>query len=121
MIDPKKTYCTRDGREVRIYATDHNSNTTIAGAVRNGLNWESLEWHADGKYVIGEHPADLIEAKPRLKIAGWVNVYRGNDPKCFDAIYPTRDLADIHSARSRVACVRIEIDVEHGHGLEGEE
>ena len=47
MIDINKKYSTRDGREVRIYATDGGDlfeGQTIHGAILNGSNWVFAIW-----------------------------------------------------------------------------
>jgi hypothetical protein len=47
MIDINKKYSARDGREVRIYATDGGDlveEKTIHGAILNGSNWVFAIW-----------------------------------------------------------------------------
>lgn len=50
MISKDKKYCTRDGREVRIYATDGGpSLDRIHGAVKiEGAGWTPATWAWDG-------------------------------------------------------------------------
>jgi len=48
-IDPEKRYRTRDGHEVRIYATDGNGRYPIHGAYLEGLIWWLDSWREDGK------------------------------------------------------------------------
>lgn len=48
-IDIEKSYRTRDGHEVRIYATDGNGRYPIHGAYLEGLIWWQECWRADGK------------------------------------------------------------------------
>lgn len=116
MIDKTKTYRTRDGREVRIYATDGNGERPIHGAVLSEMGWTCFTWMGDGKYTgdgFGTHSRDLIEVKPRIKREVWVNVY----PTDF-TIHRDKQAADYMCGNSsRIACVRLTIDVEEGEGL----
>jgi hypothetical protein len=113
MISKDKTYRTRDGREVRIYATDVNPFKTIHGASKSndGL-WFPHEWLCDGSHP--NYPdTDLIEVKPRIKRTVWLNVFG-------DHVYGayTKEGVDIHPyVDSRLACVKVEIDCEEGEGL----
>jgi hypothetical protein len=112
MIDITKKYKTRDGREVRIYATDGGGHRPVHGAIREGQEWVAYTWLHDG--VAGLHCNALIEVKPRINRELWVNVY--ND--CC-TVRKTKDTADFLAghATARLACVKIVIDVEEGEGL----
>ena len=116
MIDKSKTYRTRDGREVRIYATDGGGIYPIHGAVRCDDEWTTESWAVDGKWDRLNRSAgdnnDLIEVKPRIKREVWVNVYRNGVEA-----YSTRHSADYNTEPSRIACVKLTIDVEEGEGL----
>ena len=113
MIDPKKQYRTRDGREVRIYAVDGDDEMPIHGAVLTAHGWKVNSWQRSGKWLDGGNDgADLIEVKPRIKRKVWVNVYPG-----WEHAYSTKRDAEISSGQNRIACVEIDIDVEEGHGL----
>jgi len=115
MIDPKKQFRTRDGREARIYAVDGKGPSSVVhGAVNAGDGWVPLSWHADGRYNTQTGMADLIEVKPRIKRRVWVNVYRTTSG--IGAHY-SKDQADESAFLDRIACVEIDIDVEEGHGL----
>ena len=112
MIDKNKQYRTRDGREVRIYATDGANARPIHGAVGQVGEWISYTWMKNGKYSGDfdyEHPRDLIEVKPRIKREVWVNVY----PNGVEA-YSTRHSADFNTEPPRIACVKLTIDCEEG-------
>jgi hypothetical protein len=63
-------------------------------------------------------PSDLIEVKPRIKREVWVNVYPETSHMYSYDVYHTKDAADRHGGKDRIACVRIEIDCEEGEGLE---
>ncbi len=114
MINKDKQYRTRDGREVRIYATDGKDSNAVHGAVfRNGM-WLITTWRADGCYAGVKSDSDLVEVKPRIKRTVWLNVYTYNT-YCED--YQTKEKADYNSMSGRLACVKVEIDCEEGEGL----
>jgi hypothetical protein len=116
MIDPKKTYRTRDGREVRIYAVDCGSDYPVHGALREDTYWEVLCWTASG-HVIRDgilRDADLIEVKPRIKREVWVNVHRDG---CLSAWRHKPEPNEFGPDDDRIACVKLTIDCEEGEGL----
>lgn len=115
MIDIKKQYRTRDGREVRIYAVDGMRDCPIHGAIRFDSYWEANTWTERGAYLVGKiGPLDLIEVKPRIKREVWVNVYPEDIETLF---YRTKEAADRGAVTKRIACVRLTIDCEEGEGL----
>lgn len=113
MIDPKKTYRTRDGREVRIYAVDGLSVGQIHGAVNNGrAHWVATEWERDGSSC--NHPSlDLIEVRPKHTLDVWVNFYSDKGI----SVHPTKDKADWLCGSKRIACLHIVREYEEGEGL----
>ena len=115
MIDKSKTYRTRDGREVRIYATDGQKLCPIHGALKDNDEWNSYSWRSNGKVlsINQEHAADLIEVRPRHKRTVWLNVYKGDNHYAYD----TKEEADICAATGRLACVRVDLDFCEGDGL----
>ena len=114
MIDPKKLYRTRDGREVRIYAVDGAEDMCIHGAMLTSDGWEAEVWNKRGVWLpCNESPHDLIEVRPRIQREVWVNVYRD-----IVEVFNTKHYADIHSTNNRIACVKLVIDCEEGHGLD---
>jgi hypothetical protein len=124
-IDINKRYRTRDGREVRIYATDGSSIWAVHGAILTEDGWWSMCWAKDGKFICGgvydgspSSSSDLIEVKSRIKRRFWVNLYNGsNRSGLFDA-KADANLADKQTSLGvRIACVKVEIDVEEGEGL----
>lgn len=117
MIELGKTYKTRDGRDVRIYAVDGGvASNCVHGAIRDKDGfWYAYQWYPHGGYLSGiGDPRDLIEVKPRIKRKVWVNVYQGELP---EVAHPSKREADCFSNETRIACVGIDIDVEEGHGL----
>jgi len=119
MIDINKKYRTRDGREVRIYATDGDgSGSAIHGAVKNFYGWVATVWNPDGKCHWGAGcygdptPAnDLIEVRPRHKRTVWLNVFHHNVMAFF-----TSEGAK-SNGYGRIACIKVELDFEEGEGL----
>jgi len=112
MIDPKKTYRTRDGREVRIYSIDAGGERPVHGATKDREGWCVKSWRADGTYLTHHESVNLIEVRPRIQREVWVNVY----PTCVFAC-STRNHADAIATNDRIACVKLAIDVEEGEGL----
>lgn len=113
MIDIKKQYRTRDGREVRIYATDGRGDWPVHGAVKNEDGWNPTIWRVSGRWSTSENMAgDLIEVKPRIKREVWVNVFDNSN-----AFWSTQEEADKMCGKQRIACVRLTIDCEEGEGL----
>lgn len=116
MIDKNKTYRTRGGHEVRIYAVNGGHGDAIHGAINNGGFWKPCSWFMNGLAFSGTGTStfDLIEVKPRIQREVWVNVYP-------DAIgeytYNNKLRADLDATKGRIACVRLTIDCEEGDGL----
>lgn len=112
MIDIYRKYKTRDGREVRIYATDHDSTCghMVSGAFFLDGGWWSASWTAEGFYGSSsyESPNDLIEVKSRIRRTVWLDVY----PKgtC---------IAGEYDFTGRIARIKVEINCEEGEGLDG--
>ena len=116
MIDKSKTYRTRDGREVRIYATDGVGSHPVHGAIKNPDGWRQATWMHDGYWASVDMGSDLIEVKPRIKREVWVNVYP-NESAISDMVHMSRKEADFAASSGRIACVRLTIDCEEGEGL----
>ena len=114
MIDINKKTRSRDGREDRIYATDGGGGCPGQGTkFSKELGWLLATWSMDGCALNDiDHPADLVEVKPRIKRTLWVNVF----PKA-TTTYLHRLDADAYGSFARLACVKVEIDCEEGEGL----
>ena len=112
MIDISKTYRTRDGREVRIYATD-GAHGKVHGAMLTAEGWEHRTWGDSGRIMLCEqHDYDLIEVRPRIKRTVWLNVYEDNTLSVFGS--ETRAKQSLEYC---LACLKIDIDCEEGEGL----
>ncbi|CAB5220125.1 hypothetical protein UFOVP231_64 [uncultured Caudovirales phage] len=115
MIDKNKVYKTRDGREVRIYATDGGVGASIHGAIKTKAGWSTTAWGEHGNYWCGEdHDNDLIEVQPRHKRAAWINV---NSDHHDVYAYSSRTAADKNASKYRIACIKVDLDFEEGEGL----
>lgn len=119
MIDKSKQYRTRDGREVRIYATDGGASYShVHGAIWKPFDdnphyeseWSLTCWSQEGKHV--HYKYDLIEVRPRHKRTVWLNVC---DHHTF--LYESRKDADCIGDDDRIACIKVDLDFEEGEGL----
>lgn len=118
MIDKSKTYRTRDGREVRIYATDGGDGNGVHGAIKTGDLWVVTAWPGNG--VISnftQSGLDLIEVRPRIKRKVWVNVYRQDDGYEFATYHDNATDAKSESGDAIIARAHLILDVEEGDGL----
>lgn len=115
MIDKNKQYRTRDGREVRIYATDGIGSYPVHGACRGREGWTPEKWTAGGLFFYdgSRKDGDLVEVKPRIQREFWLNVYRDS----LSTRYDSKEHADRGATIERLACVKIIIDCEEGEGL----
>ena len=113
MIDKNKQYKTRDGREVRIYATDGSGSLPVHGAINHNYGWEPYSWRDNGSSYLTDKPEDLIEVRPRIQREVWVNVY----PFKVSSGYDDKKHADLNALQGRIACARVMIDCFEGDGL----
>ena len=116
MIDKDKQYKTRDGREVRIYATDGCGVFPVHGAIEHDEGWSSFTWANNGSSINSaiskENPDDLIEVKPRIKIERWVMVNRNGDYSLW------LDKPSKSVSVDAFGLTRISFEVEEGEGLD---
>lgn len=114
MVSKDKTYRTRDGREVRIYATDGSGSRPIHGAINSNGYWVAHTWGSDGRYDCCQSDDDLIEVKPRIKRTVWINVY---DNEVIHGGWRTKEEAQGYHEKNRIACLKLDLDFEEGEGL----
>ena len=79
-IDITKTYATRSGLPVRIYAVDGCGVYPVHGASRSSAGWEDQKWSDTGRYNMAraeEGGYDLVPAKT------WRAWKEGEAPKFF--------------------------------------
>jgi hypothetical protein len=113
-ISKDKQYTTRDGREVRIYATDGAGEYSVHGALKSREGWIYTTWGSQGHIVnpCMEYPDDLIEVKPRIKFERWVVV----EPDGGYALWV--DKPNLAFRTNLFALKHISFEVEEGEGLE---
>lgn len=110
MIDINKKYRTRDGREVRIYATDGGAGASIHGAIKTETGWLTTAWGVRGNYWCNEdHDHDLIEFRPRHKRTVWLHVFKNGSVCATEETY--------YVPAGRIACIKVDLDFEEGEGL----
>lgn len=114
-IEVGKEYKTRGGRRYAVvYSASNNGNNSILAV---NTSDHALIWLSDdGKYnrsgKDSEH--DLIsEAPKKVKVKGFVNVDEDGWTEFFD----TAEAARYGSRSNRIACKKIEFEVEEGEGL----
>ena len=115
MIDKNKQYKTRDGRDVRIYATDGGGTYPVHGAIKRPEGWVSASWGSTG-YVfsaVRESPDDLIEFKPRMKFERWVVVEDDGSCKMWGEKKPSAE-----AVSDAFAVKHISFEVEKGEGID---
>ena len=112
MIDINKKYRTRDGKEVRIYAVDGNGPYPIHGAIKTEHGLSVACWDDDGNYYGTTPNLNLVEVKTRIKETVWINIYDG-----YKSISSTEKIAEDRADCGILARLKVDIDVEEGHGL----
>lgn len=113
MIDKSKIYKTRDGREVRIYATDGVLPYPIHGAIKTKEGWVRASWTPDGDE--GLRSDDLIEVKPRHKRTVWLTIWSNNYIEASNK--PEWRNGPLGCGGKPVACIKVDLDFEEGEGL----
>lgn len=119
LIDINKKYRTRDGKEVRIYATDGGGDYPIQGAVRTlDGRWRVCTWKKKGKYTSQsyDHPLDLIEIREKHKRTVWILVGEYGEFDSFEDKESALHYKKINSLNS-TACIPVEFEFEEGDGL----
>ena len=112
MIDINKTYRTRHGHEVRVYATDGWDASPIHGAIKVEGDWRFSCWSASGIHH-QDRGYDLIKVRPRHKRTVWLNIYGSES---FTS-HISREQAEDEQDTNRIACIKVKLDYEEGEGL----
>ncbi len=107
-----KEYQTRDGRPVRVHATDIGGfQPVLASCLNDDGEWVIINRLSDGRFKSGEESdIDLVEKPKTHKIVFYVNVYSDGG----NVLHKTRQGADRWAGKYRIACKRIEIEVQEG-------
>jgi len=113
-LDLSKHMRTRDGREVRIYATDAGGAYPIHGSIAKPTSgeWQLGRWTGRGEYYSGLDTLDLVNMPRRIKRDVWINVFK--DGSIF--LHLTKPEGRIYE-EPRIACVKVTIDCEEGEGM----
>jgi len=106
--------------EVEVLKTDMGGEWAVLFRHKNPADgiWQTGFAHADGSVARWSHNHDLIEVPARVRIEGFVNVYRGQDGNHAVHWFPTK--AEAMEARrfgAPIACIPISLDLEEGEGL----
>lgn len=112
-ITMDKKYRYRDGEAARILCLD-GTRPAYPVVSTNGFgttcaHTKEGNFTDDGR----KHKYDLVEVKPRIKKTGWMNVYEYGP----GVMYQTKEMAKGYADPGRIACVKVDIDVEEGEGL----
>lgn len=113
-ISMDKEYTTLDGTPVRIYATDAGDDEfPVHAAYYENGQWWQVSYTRYGQLSTNglDYAVDLIEKPKTHKIVRYMNVYPEG---VASTLWTSRDYADQTAEDDRIACVRIEIDVEEG-------
>jgi hypothetical protein len=117
MIDKNKKYQLRNGRPAEVYKTTGLGSFPILGSyLTPSGESRACQWTSEGSFLSCKsiHDFDLVEVKPRIVEERWVNVY----PDGATSFHSTRQKCDEVALQTRIACVKVTIDCEHGEGLE---
>ena len=118
-VSRDKEYRTRDGKKVRVYATDGEENDEVHGAYFDS-GWVGDTWSLCGKYYADSsdaHKNDLVEARPRIKLFRKFNINKDN---CGGYYLGSSGPAafGLKADENTVARVTFAVDVEEGEGLD---
>ena len=123
-IEMGKQYRLRDGREARVLMTDGGDwkFPIIAAYKDNDGLWWPLHLTKEGRANPDkEDYRDLVEVKPRIQLERWMVVRRTVFGDVVTSTAPTKEmaleLAKHNFKDDAIALVKVDIDVEEGHGL----
>ena len=115
VLDLNKPVQTRDGRKVRVLATDRKgAHYPVLGLLTQADDEETVEsWTLAGEFYSGDtDEADLVNVPE--KIVGYLNVYgtRSQYGQTSYRLYDSRAIADAEAddMRGRIACIRVECE-----------
>ena len=114
-----RAYKTRSGNEARI--SEVHSGKLFGRVLIRG-DWVASDWDSENGSFLGSFDGSRMNLMPppapRIKRALWLNVY-GDDEVFASSL--SRRCADQLADLGRIACVRIELDIPEGYGLDGDE
>lgn len=113
IVNKNKQYRTRDGHEVRIYATDGEVGAEVHGAfkTKDGI-WIPTYWDIKGVAANdGDYGMFLMMPGRKIKREIWLNIEE-------DSVEAFRSKEDADQwPGCRIACVKRVVDCEEGEGL----
>ena len=117
LVSIDKTYKTRCGYDVKIYAIYKDQHFKVHGAYFEDGSWTQASWKLDGTHPYPNRVLNLVEVKPRIKRTYWVNLYPNYPNMDYVMAHSSKAKADGAASSDRIACVKREIDCEEGEGL----
>jgi len=106
-----ETLQTRDGREVRIYATDCGGMYPNHGAVLCDNAWLIQSWSIHGKCTtLPDSNSDLIPKPPR--VTGWANVYPNPSGYKLALLHDSEEEARREAGKDAVGIIRIDQEIQ---------
>lgn len=118
-IDINKKYTTRQGWEVELFTDKASGEFPIVGQMLHpDSGWTLIKWNLSGAWAIGQegHPNDLIEVKEKIKLTGFLNVYKSSRHQA----HKDKMDADCNASSDRIARLdlsKYNIEFEIGEGL----
>lgn len=113
-ITKDQEYTTRDGKPVRIYATDCGGPFPVHGATFQDGNWIAGAWCEDGlAYAGSTYINDLIPKPKTIKVTAWINIY----PSGLHIMHADERIAASHADKKIFARRKIGFEVTEGEGL----
>lgn len=75
-IEAGKQYFTREGKRVRIYATDGGGTYPVHGAILyESEGWCAMTWHADGSFQLVPVAADIVSEDDWREEIPWDHIH----------------------------------------------
>lgn len=109
--DPSKLQ-TRDGRKVRIYATDHNGQFCVAGAIKHKDGWFAAHWDSHGSFISADvKDAHDIIPKPQ-RATGWASVYKDPNGVILKGLYVDKLDAVMNQGKGCIGQIYIDAEVQ---------
>ena len=113
-VEIRKTYRTKGGHDVVIYAIYPEQKYAVHGAFCEEGKWSHLTWRLNGAWAGLETDMDLIEVRPERVV--WINEYAdGKHGDCYDTKKKADSWASAHmeiSPRIRLHRVALNDDTE---------
>ena len=121
MLDFTKPIQTRDGREVRIHATDGGGAWPVHGAIYSKTSgWQQACWRLDGRTTVDfDFPSDLVSVPLKMiKRRVYVSTYGDNETLQAAGLLGLVTVK-VTSGPQRITSLNFPVDIEipEGYGL----